>query len=68
MSPRDSKQTRIEVNFANVPSDCSLWKNCFYYNPKDRYHVWRSYQQCGSYQLVDHTFSQREFEKNTMLI
>ena len=68
MSLGDSKQTRNEVNFANVPSDHSLWKNCFYYSPKDRYHVWRTYQQCRSYQLVDHTFSQREFEKNTMLI
>ena len=63
MSPENSKQTCIEIEFANLPLDSSLRRKFFYYCPKDIDQVWRTYLQCGPYQLVDHTCPQREFEK-----
>jgi len=61
----DSKRARIEVNWANPPTDPYLRKKNSDYHPSDRDNIRRAYLQKKPWQPFDHNFPQTQFEKTS---
>ncbi|KAM4100214.1 hypothetical protein ACB094_05G051500 [Castanea mollissima] len=62
-SRSNPKQTRIEVDVANLPTNLGLRIKISNYHPNERDQIRRHYLQNRFFQLVDHDFPQSQFGK-----
>ncbi|KAI0492420.1 hypothetical protein KFK09_026692 [Dendrobium nobile] len=56
-----SKHTRVEINFSDIPADPGLRKKILDYHPNERDSIRRHYLLKGPYQPHDHEFPRTQF-------